>query len=159
MISTSSRTGTTGTTGTTTALAEPPASDASEMTALVTGLFTGGLAIRREGVSPAGAFQDALYGRSVLIDVRPLAERLRNGHVDPRLFGQVVPCGDDPDPLTAAYQATLDHPGVPAHILAADDATARRIVTRLRWFAVAAEHVEGGFAAWRSAGLPTLQAA
>lgn len=123
-------------------------------TALVTGLFAGGASVRHEGVSPAGAFQDALYGRSVLVDVRPLAERLRTGQVDPQLFGEVVQLGELPDPLTTAYQATLDHPGVPAHVLAGDDVTARRIVDRLRWFGVPAVHVEGGFPAWRAAGLP-----
>lgn len=131
----------------------------ADTTTLVTGLYAGGPSVQRAGVSPAGAFQDALYGRSLLIDVRPLGERLRTGHVDPQLFGEVVELGDLPDPLTTAYQATLDHPGVPAHVLADDDATARRIVARLAWFGVPATHVEGGFPAWRAAGLPVAPAA
>ncbi|MBK7722609.1 MAG: hypothetical protein IPI32_10430 [Austwickia sp.] len=126
----------------------------ADPTALVTALFSGGTPVRREGVSPAGAFQDALYGRSVLVDVRGLAERLRTGQVDPQLFGEMIELGEVPDPLTAAYQATLDHPGVPAHVLADDDSTARRIVTRLAWLGVPATHVVGGFPAWEAAGLP-----
>ncbi len=150
-------TSTTGTTSTTssTATSRPSA----DTTALVTGLFAGGGSVRRDGVSPAGAFQDALYGRSLLIDVRPLSERLRAGTVDPQLFGEVVELGEVPDPVTTAYQATLDRPGVPAHVLADDDVTARRIVARLAWFGVPALHVEGGFAAWRAAGLPVVRAA
>lgn len=130
-----------------------------DLTTLVTGLFAGGPAIPREGVSPAGAFQDSLYGRCILIDVRAPAERQRTGHVDPQLLSEMVVTGGVCEALTAAYQATLDHPGVPAHVLAADDAAARRVVTRLRWFGVPALHVEGGFQAWRSAGLPVLHAA
>lgn len=130
-----------------------------EVSRLVTALFSGGPRTVREGVSPAGAFQSALYGRSTLIDLRSQAERQHTGDLDPHLFGDAIVTADLPDPVAAAYQVSLTRPGLPAHVLVSDDEHARQIVGQLRGLGVVAHHVEGGFSAWQASGLPVLRVA
>lgn len=142
----------------TTRTEHPASTSRDETTLLVTSLFAGGPARIWDGVSPAGAFQDALFARSVLIDVRPLAERVRTGQVDPRLFGAIRVTDDAQDSVSGAYLATLDRPGVPAHILGSGEAEISVIVHGLRRLGVDAQPVEGGFGAWRAAGLPVVGA-
>lgn len=130
--------------------------DDAHLTALVTSLFSTGLRPRgtddaAPGPSPRAAYQDALYGRAVLVDIRPGSVRALHGAPDAphRAIGatgaglsQILTLGEQ----------------YPVLLLSADGTSARHIASLLRDSGLAwVESVDGGFAAWERAGLPRAE--
>jgi rhodanese-related sulfurtransferase len=100
---------------------------------------------RARSVSPRAAYQAALYGRAVLVDLRSRRARDRDGDLPDRLAVAVVDrleLGLWLRESLASRVLLLDDDGARAGRLAAGGDPR-----------VAA--VEGGFAGWRAAGLPT----
>lgn len=101
-------------------------------------------------VSARCAYQDALYGRATLVDIRPALVRRRDGELPASLNVAVV----EPRELIT----WLIERG-PAHraILVSDDGEeAAGIAGALAEVRLASpEHLRGGFAAWLAAALPT----
>lgn len=96
-------------------------------------------------LSPRAAYQELLYGRATLLDIRPAPERAARGEIHPELR-----------PVTAAND------GLPAPadgrviVLCAEGHASLTVVETMRRQGHAAvTDVEGGFRAWRELGLPT----
>lgn len=105
----------------------------------------------RDRVSVRGAFQDALYGRALILDLREDAHREANrdgADALPAELALVVRAGVDLAALAgyrALYLLLDEHAGPvvePAQFAAFDSGRPR------------IEVIDGGFAAWRAAGLP-----
>lgn len=106
----------------------------------------------RDRVTTRSAFQDALYGRALILDLREDADRDRCGAV-PADLALVVRPGVDVAALAGQRALYLlveesDEPVVEPAQFAAFHPGRPRI-----------ELVDGGFAAWRAAGLPVAQPA
>lgn len=108
-------------------------------------------------VSARAAYQDVLYRRAVLVDVRPAAQRVAEGEVSASLAPVVV----ERDVLSRSFDprlgAWLPQPGSEARvILLCQDGRASSLVVEVlaRSGVRGAADVAGGFAAWRAAGLP-----
>ena len=116
---------------------------------------------RLSRLSARAAYQEALHGRAVLVDIRPQAQRAQEGEVHPGLAPLVIERN--------VLEWRLD-PRSEARIgLAAPD---RRVVVLcqegytsslaadalLRLGLHRATDMAGGFAAWRAAGLPVADA-
>lgn len=111
----------------------------------------------RERVSPRAAFQEALWGRATLVDIRPETERRITGELPKSLT-----------PLTiehATLGARLDPAGAARLPIASTElrvivicregrASADAADTLCRLGVRRATDVIGGFAAWLSLGLP-----
>lgn len=129
--------------------------DDAHLTALVTSLFSTGLRPRgaeaTSGASPRAAFQDALYGRAVLVDIRPGSVRALRGAPDaPHRAIEATGAGLS-QILTLGEQ-------YPVLLLSADGTSARHIASLLRESGLAwVDSVDGGFAAWERAGLPRAE--
>jgi len=93
--------------------------------------------------SPRAAYQSALYGRAVIVDLRSDRRRDRDGHLPAELDVAVVGRLE----LGVWLRESL---ATRVLLLDEDGARAARLA---RGTTVAA--VEGGFAAWVAAGLPT----
>ncbi len=141
-----------------------------DLTHLTTSLFSGSVGTadaaaraRADAVTPASAFQDALYGRALVGDIRPLAERVLAGGVDTALFPVLVLEANSPATLwsvaLSTYLAALDHPNVPVHVLGSTAGQADAVVARLRGLGMPAHRISGEFAGWRSAGMPVRSVA
>lgn len=113
---------------------------------------------RLERVSPRAAYQEALYGRAVLVDIRPAAQRAVEGEVAGHLAPLVVernvlewrfdPRAESKLPV-AGFETrviVLCQEGYTSSLAA--DSLLRLGIRR-------ATDVVGGFRAWRDAGLPT----
>ncbi|WP_226343867.1 rhodanese-like domain-containing protein [Agilicoccus flavus] len=102
-------------------------------------------------VSPRAAYQDALAGRAVLLDVRSDAERATEGALHPALPVRVATTGAELADLAGAARVHLvgsaDGGPEPATFAGFDPGHPRVTVVR------------GGFAAWRAAGLPVATTA
>ncbi|MFV0251810.1 MAG: rhodanese-like domain-containing protein [Beutenbergiaceae bacterium] len=95
------------------------------------------------GFSPRAAYQAALYGRVIVVDLRTPAQRSRDGELPARLQPVLV------DPLELA--AWLHESLAPLIVLLDDDGDrAARLAAGDRRVGA----VRGGFAGWREAGLP-----
>ncbi|MDO5626815.1 MAG: hypothetical protein Q4G43_00710 [Mobilicoccus sp.] len=135
-----------------TTTATPPhaaaAIDDATVTALLTSLFAGPT-LRGENVTTArAAFQDALYERSVVIDLRPAPARAVDGSL-----GVDAVVVDDPRDALAVVQRVAQHSAVV--LVSSDGVFAARIAAHLRMLGLPwVDAVDGGFHAWRSAGLP-----
>ena len=98
----------------------------------------------RAALSPRAAYQAALYGRAVVVDLRSAGRRERDG--------------DLPDEITTAVVDRLElgrwlHESLASRVLLLDHDGAR--AGRLaRGSDPRVASVEGGFAAWVAAGLP-----
>ena len=114
----------------------------------------------RQRVSARAAFQEVLYGRAVLVDIRPVAERAAEGEVAGRLGALVVERDVLEWRFDPRHEARLPVAGYYTRVIVlcqeghasplAAEALARLGVRR-------ATDVVGGFRAWREAGLPTAR--
>lgn len=103
------------------------------------------------GLSPRAAFQEVVALGAVLVDVRPAAVRAREGEVASWLPVWVAEPGRLHE-LAAGLRASAR-----VVVLASDDDAAAAATEQLRRAGVVLEAsvgVDGGFAAWRSAGMP-----
>lgn len=108
-------------------------------------------------VSARAAFQEVLYRRAHLVDIRPAAQRDREGEVAEHLGPLVVERNVLEWRFDPGHVARLPEAGFEARVIVlcqegytsslAADALVRLGVRR-------ATDVIGGFAAWRAAGLP-----
>ena len=115
---------------------------------------------RLERVSARAAFQEVLYGRAVLVDIRPAAQRAAEGDVAEHLRPVVVERNVLEWRFDPRHEARLPVAGFGARVIVlcqegytsslAADALVRLGVAR-------ATDVVGGFAAWRAAGLPVAR--
>jgi rhodanese-related sulfurtransferase len=127
-------------------LARPSTTDAMTDSQLVTRLFShGGAELCSERISPRAAYQEALYGRSLLLDIRTGGTRAREGAI----------CGSL-SPVTIDGTFPAHHlAGERIVLLAGDVVTAtavRELLTRAGAASVAV--IVGGYAGWAAAGLP-----
>ena len=112
---------------------------------------------RLDRVSARAAYQEVLYGRAVLVDIRPAAQRLVEGAVAPHLGALVVERNVLEWRFDPRHDARLGVASFDARVLVlcqegytsslAADALLRLGIHR-------ATDVVGGFRAWREAGLP-----
>jgi rhodanese-related sulfurtransferase len=108
-------------------------------------------------VSARAAYQEVLFGRAVLVDIRPQRQREQQGDVHPNLTPVVIERKD--------LEWRLD-PRHPSHLPIADlglrvilicqegDTSSLAADVLLQLGIHRSTNVTGGFAAWRSAGLP-----
>ena len=133
-----------------------PAVDHATVTALLTSLFAGTTLKGAGTTSARAAYQDALYGRAVIVDLRPTPARLADGDlgVDTVLLDPAHPAQG----LSQVRRMAEDSAVV---LVSTDGVLARRIADHLHSAGLPwVDAVDGGFAAWRAAGLPiTAQAA
>lgn len=133
----------------------PEAAHASP-TSLVTSLFSGTSTPPDPAdisVSPRAAFQDALYGRTILIDLRPTPVRAIEGSLPERL-GPLVLNGATAglrDIARLAVETSVT-------LVSSDGLRAARLADLLNRSGLWANAVAGGAAGWRSAGLPLVRA-
>lgn len=109
-------------------------------------------------VSARAAYQEVLYRRAVLVDIRPVAQRAAEGEVAARLEPLTVERNVLEWRFDPRQESRLPQAGFDARVLVlcqegytsslAADALVRLGVRR-------ATDVIGGFRAWREAGLPT----
>jgi rhodanese-related sulfurtransferase len=112
---------------------------------------------RLDRVSARGAYQEVLYGRAVLVDIRPAAQRAHEGEVAAHLRPLVVERNVLEWRFDPRHEARLPMAAYDARVLVlcqegftsslAADGLLRLGVRR-------ATDVVGGFRAWREAGLP-----
>ncbi len=112
---------------------------------------------RLDRVSARGAYQEVLYGRAVLVDIRPAAQRAFEGEVASHLGPLVIERNVLEWRFDPQHDARLPIAAVDTRVLVlcqegftsalAADALLRLGVHR-------ATDIVGGFRAWREAGLP-----
>jgi rhodanese-related sulfurtransferase len=112
---------------------------------------------RLDRVSVRAAYQEVLYGRALLVDIRPAAQRAREGEVAAHLAPLVVERNVLEWRFDPRHEARLPQAGFETRVIVlcqegytsslAADALVRLGIRR-------ATDVIGGFAAWRGAGLP-----
>ena len=115
---------------------------------------------RLSRVSARAAYQEVLYGRAVLVDIRPAAQRAAEGEVAPHLHPLVVERNVLEWRFDPRHESRLPVAGFATRVLVlcqesytsslAADALLRLGVQR-------ATDVVGGFRAWREAGLPSTR--
>lgn len=112
---------------------------------------------RLQRLSPRAAFQAALWGTVVIVDVRPAAQRATDGEVDPRLQPLVIERIDLEwrlDPRSAARIPQADY-DLPVVVLDAEGTTSSLAAESLQRLGLrAATDVIGGFGAWLRHGMP-----
>lgn len=92
----------------------------------------------RHRLSPRAAFQELLFERAILVDIRPAEQRAVEGEIGPGL-----------------HTAPTATPGIRIILLCQDGhASSLAAESLLRLGASNASDVIGGFAAWRALGLP-----
>lgn len=132
----------------------PPRRLDSGATEFVTSLFTG-LTLAGEAaadapldVGPRAAFQAALHGRTVLVDLRPAPARDAAGAIPTRLDPVLV---GERDALAVVRRLAETSP---LTLVSGDGEHARRVAARLRLLGLPwVDAVAGGIAGWRAAGL------
>lgn len=93
---------------------------------------------RRQRLSPRAAFQELLFERALLVDLRPRAQRATEGEIAPTL-----------------RRGPIVTPGRRLILLCQDgQASSRAADALVRLGLHHTTDVVGGFAAWRSLGLP-----
>jgi rhodanese-related sulfurtransferase len=115
---------------------------------------------RLHRVSARAAYQEALHGRGIIVDIRPAAQRAAEGEVAEHLRPWVVERNVLEWRLDPTSSAALPVAGYGTRVLVlcqegytsslAADALVRLGILR-------ATDVVGGFRAWREAGLPTTR--
>ncbi|WP_179503798.1 rhodanese-like domain-containing protein [Nocardioides daedukensis] len=109
--------------------------------------------------SPRAAFQEALTQRAILVDIRPAAQRVEEGEVHPLLSPLVIERNVlewrlDPRSSSRIEQAAYDARVI---VLCQEGYTSSLAAAALRQLGVSrATDVIGGYAAWREAGMPTV---
>lgn len=117
---------------------------------------------RLERVSARGAYQEVLYGRAVLVDIRPQAQREQEGEVHANLGPVVIERNVlewrlDPRQPSSLPIADL---GLRVILICQEGYTSSLAADVLLRLGIhRSTDVIGGFAAWRSAGLPRCKAA
>jgi rhodanese-related sulfurtransferase len=109
-------------------------------------------------ISARAAYQELLYGRGLLVDIRPAAQRAAEGEVAEHLAPLVVERNVLEWRFDPRHEASLDIASFDTRVIVlcqegytsslAADALLRLGIRR-------ATDVVGGFRAWREAGLPT----
>lgn len=116
---------------------------------------------RLQRLSPRAAFQAALWGTALIVDVRPAAQRAEDGEIDPRLDPLVIERVDlewrlDPRSAARIRQASYD---LAVIVVDAEGTTSSLAAESLQRLGVhAATDVVGGFSAWRRHGMPVASA-
>ncbi|TDE97311.1 hypothetical protein EXU48_03655 [Occultella glacieicola] len=106
-----------------------------------------------QAVSARAAFQSVLHSRAVVVDLRPDATRSRSGAIHPDLGAVVIHPRELPTWLVHTGRDT------DAILLTEDGTLATELATGLDAVGIARpSYVTGGFTAWRSAGLPVINA-
>jgi rhodanese-related sulfurtransferase len=108
-------------------------------------------------VSARAAYQEVLFGRAVLVDIRPRGQREQEGDVHPDLAPVVIQRNVLERRLDPRHPSSLPIADLGLRVILicqegytsslAADAVLRLGIHRCT-------HIVGGFAAWRSAGLP-----
>lgn len=135
-----------------------PEATPTSATSLVTSLFSGASTSQDPAdtrVSPRAAFQDALYGRTILIDLRPSALRAAEGNLPERL-GPLVLNGATGGGLRDIARLAVE---TSVTLVSSDGLRAQRMADLLNRSGLWANAVSGGIVGWRSAGLPLAPAA
>ena len=112
---------------------------------------------RLERVTARAAYQEVLYGRATLVDIRPLAQREQEGEVDPDLAPVVIERNVLEWRLDPRHPASLPIADLGLRVILIcqegyTSSLAADILLRLGIHR--STDIIGGFAAWRSAGLP-----
>jgi rhodanese-related sulfurtransferase len=112
---------------------------------------------RLERVSARAAYQEVLYGRGTLVDIRPQAQRNQEGEVHPDLAPilierNVLEWRLDPRHKSSLAIADLDLRVILVCQEGYTSSLAADVLLRLGVHR--STDIIGGFAAWRSAGLP-----
>jgi len=104
------------------------------------------------------AYLEVLFDRAVLVNIRPEAQRMTQGHVHPDLAPEVIERNVLEWRLDPRHEARLPFAHADARVIVlchegytsslAADSLVRLGLRRVT-------DVVGGFAAWRAAGLPT----
>jgi rhodanese-related sulfurtransferase len=114
---------------------------------------------RPEITTARAAYQWALYGRGVLVDIRPEAQRRDQGLIDPDLPAvTVLPAELNRrlSPFSPQRLGWVTH-GARVMLVCEDGGSAALAAAALARLGLAgATHVEGGFRAWRQNGLPVV---
>jgi rhodanese-related sulfurtransferase len=118
--------------------------------------------LRLERVSARAAYQEALYGRATLVDIRPQGQREQEGEVHPDMAPIVIERNVlewrlDPRHSSSLPIADLDLRVILICQEGYTSSLAADVLLRLGIHR--ATDIIGGFAAWRSAGLPCRQGA
>lgn len=112
---------------------------------------------RLQRISPRAAYQEVLYGRALLVDIRPAAQRAVEGEVAPHLGALVVERNVLEWRFDPRHDARLPAAGfdVRVVVLCQEGYTSSLAADSLLRLGVRrATDVVGGFRAWREAGLP-----
>jgi rhodanese-related sulfurtransferase len=111
-------------------------------------------------VSPRAAYQEVLFGRAVLVDIRPQPQREQEGEVHPDLGPVVIERNVlewrlDPRHASSLPIADL---GLRVILICQEGYTSSLAADVLLRLGIhRCTDIVGGFAAWRSAGLPRRQ--
>jgi rhodanese-related sulfurtransferase len=112
---------------------------------------------RLSRVSARAAYQEALYGRAVLVDIRPAAQRTLEGEVAAHLSPLVVERNVLEWRFDPRHPARLEWAGFDTRVIVLCEEGYRSSLAAdalLRLGVRRATDVVGGFRAWREAGLP-----
>jgi len=118
---------------------------------------TSALPQARERISPRAAFQEVLWGRSTLVDIRSAAQRRTEGELPTSLTPLTIEhatLGCRLDPRGAARLPIASTELRVIVICQEGHESSRAVETLARLGIRHATDVVGGFAAWRSLGLP-----
>jgi rhodanese-related sulfurtransferase len=111
----------------------------------------------RRRLSPRAAFQDALWGRALLVDIRPAEQRRAEGSLPVVLTPLVIEhatLGARLGPRSPE-RLPIASPELPVVVICQEGAASSEAADALALLGVRhATDVIGGFAAWRSLGLP-----
>jgi rhodanese-related sulfurtransferase len=119
-------------------------------------LFDAGSRLAR--ISARAAYQEVLYGRGVLVDIRPAAQRAVEGEVAKHLVPLVVERNVLEWRFDPRHEARHPLAGFDTRVimLCQEGYTSSLAADALLHLGIRrATDVVGGFAAWREAGLPT----
>lgn len=114
---------------------------------------------RLDRISVRGAYQELLWDDALLVDIRPEAQRRAEGEVDPRLNAVVVERNVlewrfDPRSSARLPEASYD---LRVLVLCQEGYTSSLAADALQRLGLhRATDVDGGFAAWRAAGMPVF---
>lgn len=113
---------------------------------------------RLDRLSPRAAYQEVLWNRALLVDIRPAAQRAAEGEVHPSLSPMVVERNVLEWRFDPRHEARLPEASFEARVIVlcqegytsslAADSLVRLGISRVT-------DVIGGFAAWRTLSLPT----
>lgn len=104
---------------------------------------------RTEAISARSAYQDSLYERAILVDIRPNLVRRRDGELPAHLDAAVVEARE-------LITWLVEHSGRRVILVSDDGVEAAGIASALSEVRLASPgHLTGGFGAWLAAGLPT----